>query len=596
MKVSIMKRNNFIFKIHCVLVYIFITVQPNFAQDFILDINPAEVRDPRSAFVNPAIISKQGIPLVVGMRFLHMGIVDNSVALKHSYFGASSDNAILGFHYGLNLQYFNYPKIRESRCSFLLSRPLIDILSIGTNLNILTRDYPDKSEMIEPEALPRTVDFSFGTGLFLGPYQDFTVGLSIDHINRPDVTSDNSGIRQGIAMDFGLQYNYGFFSPSLYVHHSEGEISTVLSLEGNSEKLGMVRMAYGGEKLIFEGQLHFARNRMSIGYRMDYPLNELKDVSYGSHQIAFIYRYRPPRSIDAYFDIEAKFDDLTINRKWVSIIANKGVTTKDIDALDKYQMNLFDEDSRKRFMQDAQKIRGSDAAYERMKLDKTLDHYKKLLKEMVEKKRTALGRKNIPIKIVTPPGTGSRAVSLLGFIVDSLQIPSDSVNLVFTSGYGKSDKSKFEEILEQLRARMADTRKLMKNVQINLISDESLSEDVAVFEAKHRVASANPVHSWRLVIKKADETVIVLAGPKDPERIVWDWQDKKNKRIRRGKYTYYLQWKDEFLGSWKPKNPDIHSFEVFEKPSSLKYYIGGKITPSRDEESIEIFLKTKDTT
>ena len=596
MKVSIMKINNFTFKIHCVLIYIFITVQPNFAQDFILDINPAEVRDPRSAFVNPAIISKQGIPLVVGMRFLHMGIVDNSVALKHSYFGASSDNAILGFHYGLNLQYFNYPKIRESRCSFLLSRPLIDILSIGTNLNILTRDYPDKSEMIEPEALPRTVDFSFGTGLFLGPYQDFTVGLSIDHINRPDVTSDNSGIRQGIAMDFGLQYNYGFFSPSLYVHHSEGEISTVLSLEGNSEKLGMVRMAYGGEKLIFEGQLHFARNRMSIGYRMDYPLNELKDVSYGSHQIAFIYRYRPPRSIDAYFDIEAKFDDLTINRKWVSIIANKGVTTKDIDALDKYQMNLFDEDSRKRFMQDAQKIRGSDAAYERMKLDKTLDHYKKLLKEMVEKKRTALGRKNIPIKIVTPPGTGSRAVSLLGFIVDSLQIPSDSVNLVFTSGYGKSDKSKFEEILEQLRARMADTRKLMKNVQINLISDESLSEDVAVFEAKHRVASANPVHSWRLVIKKADETVIVLAGPKDPERIVWDWQDKKNKRIRRGKYTYYLQWKDEFLGSWKPKNPDIHSFEVFEKPSSLKYYIGGKITPSRDEESIEIFLKTKDTT
>lgn len=598
-----MKKYNLLFKIGCVLFISFINVSHSFTQDFILDVNPAEVRDPRAAFVNPAIISKQGVPLVVGLRILHMGIFDNSVALKHSYFGASSDIPLFGFHYGANVQFFNYSKIREGRFSFLLSRPLIDILTVGTNLNILTRDYsdiliqdyPDNSDLILDELLSGTIDYSLGAGLFLGPYQDFTVGLSIDHINQPDVTMDNSGLRQSIAMDFGLQYNYGFFSPSLYVHHSEGETSTLLSVEGNSEKLGMIRMAFGGEKLVFEGQLNLKRNRMSIGYRLDYPLNELKDASYGSHQVAFIYRFKPPiPSIDAFFDIEAKFDNLTIIRKGVSIVANKGVSIEDIETLNKYQVNLFDENSRRDFIQKAQKIRGSDAAYEHMKLDKAYDRYKKLLKEMVQKKRAALGRRDVPIKIITPPGTGSRAVALLGFIVDSLGIPSDSVNIVFTPGYGNKGKNKFEEILEQLRAKMADKRELMKKVQINVISDESLSEDTAVFEAKRRIASANPVHSWRLIIKKADETVIALGGSKDPKRIDWDWRDKQNKRIRQGTYTYYIQWKDERLGAWKPRNPDVHSFKVKEKPSSLTYYIGGKVKPSIDEESIEIFLKTKD--
>ncbi|MBN1351584.1 type IX secretion system membrane protein PorP/SprF [candidate division KSB1 bacterium] len=576
------------------LILIIAAISPAFAQDYILETNPADVRDPRAAFVNPAIISRQGIPVVAGMRILHLGIADNSFAIKHSFLGGSCDIPVFGFHYGANLQVLNHIKIREMRGSLLLSRPLIDILALGLNMNILTRDYPDKSDMIDEEDLPGTADFSFGCGLFLGPVQDFTVGLSLDHINQPDVTSDNSGFHQPLTMDFGVQYTYGFFSPSLYMHYAKENTSVMFGVEGAKPTLGMLRMALGGEKLVFEGKLNLFDERMGMGYRLDFPLNELNTASYGSHQIVFSYRFVSPRSIDAFFTVDAKFDKLTITRKWVSIVANKGVTIDDIDALKKYKVNIFDDESRKSFIKNAQQISGRDLTnYERVELDDTFLQHKALLRKLVAQKRAKLGRQDVPIKIMAPPGTGTRAIGLLGFIVDSLQIPSDSVNIVFTPGADGEDQKKFEEILEQLRAKIADRRGLMRKVQINIIADETLSHDTAVFEAKRRVASASSVHSWRLTIKKGDDIVSTLAGTSDPKRITWNWRDKQKKRIRQGKYKYYLEWKNKALSGWEPENPEVHSFQVTELPSSVTYHLGDDVK-SASEESVEFFLKPED--
>ncbi|MCI0511786.1 type IX secretion system membrane protein PorP/SprF [candidate division KSB1 bacterium] len=535
--------------------------RPLAAQNLI-EANPANFSDHRSAFINPAIIMNQGKQVHAGIRIFQMGFLDNNAtAFKHSYVGYSQAYSMwpkTGF--GVTAQYLSTPVYTQGNYSLLAGRKITDILSIGARLNVFSKGYSlENADLIDPrdpvfsKGLTKYV-FSGGLGMFIGPVSNLAVGIAVDHLNRPNVSLAGTPLRQPITFDFGISYTFSSIGPAVYVNYQDNRTATTFGFDWQYHFLGHVGLYYGARSLILDAGINVLDHRMTIGYRMDFPLMDLNDYSVGTHLLGLAYRFSDP--IDADFEIMSSVDFLNVSETFLTVEADRGIELKDLNALEEYSLDIFDRESLERLKDSANVVEVRDLNNRQSaQLDQaSYKYYKKTLVDMIEKKIAQTGGRAFKVEIMSPPRTGNRALALLNFVVDTLGMPAENVHIVFTQDYSKPQKTNGSSIIEAIKTQKQDANTKMKRVKVEIQGSSKLSEDQTVFKVR-RLRSTKPVHSWRVVIERNDRIIKKIVGVKEPNEVPWDWKDEEDLLVQPGEYFYYFQWKDKMLGTWTPSSP-----------------------------------------
>lgn len=551
------------------LIFIMLIYQlPGFSQNMV-EANPANIYNPEAAFVNPAIILAQGRQVFTGIRLLQMGFIDNnSTAFKHSMLSYSQPFSVFlpKFGYGFNAQFLSTPWFSKGNYSFVVAKKITDILTIGGKGSVFTIGYDLSDANLENPIDPvfekgMKISFSSGVGILIGPVSNLTVGMSVDHLNRPTVNLTGNDLRQPITFDFGIHYMYGAFGPSFNVNHQDYLTVTTFGFETQSQRIGRAGIFYGNKSVILDGKLFLMNGKMAVGYRMDLSLDsELISYSAGQHLVSLTYQFSEP--IDADFKVISTTDYVNCVEKRLTIIADQGLSLDNIKDLQRYKLDLFDRRSVDALIDSAEVYNG--LTYENSggaELDEeSLNYYKRAILDKIQQS----GNKNFKVNVTAPPGGGTRALAFFNFLVKDLGIPAQNVNLVFAQDYTAPNADFTTPILEAFKtAIMAQNQNtLLKRVKIPIENQQVFTPKEAVFKIV-RMRKSKPVLAWRLVIEKDKKIVRKIPALREPPpEVSWDWRDDDNKLISPGEYSYYFQWKDNMAGSWKPDSPRKRSLIV----------------------------------
>lgn len=254
---------------------------------------------PDIGFHNPAPLVFIGKPqAMVGIHLLHVGFSDDN--LRNNFLSYSQPIGS-STAFGVRGQYFTSNIFQRGNFSLLLSQKVWrDILSVGLNANFLTHSF-DTGKFImfdfnDPaiEAGTNQYAFSFGLGLFSQPLPGLFIGLSIDHLNEPDISIDKSGVLKQKVINMGIAYGNFPVIPQFDINFEDDDIFTQFGVRKSflEQKLD-VYAGYG--QFQSEGSNLFAQMQFKIGdlgiwYNFQHALTEdLSGYSSGSHQFGICY-------------------------------------------------------------------------------------------------------------------------------------------------------------------------------------------------------------------------------------------------------------------------------------------------------------------
>ncbi|MDZ7262560.1 MAG: type IX secretion system membrane protein PorP/SprF [candidate division KSB1 bacterium] len=457
---------------------------------------------------------------------------------------------------GLTGQSFNSAYFDQGNYSLLLSRDLSRNLSCGIKFNVFTKHYKnldlkDPGDPVFAGKGSRTkAVFSLGAGFFFQPVYNLMLGFSMDHFTHPDVTLMEDGLHQPLVTDFGIRYRFRSLGSFMNLSLNNDELySTTFGIESYLWQTGVLRMGYVSSMLRFEGQLNIGE-KMSLNYSLDYPFNDINDVSYGSHQLGFVFRFDGTSATEANFTVRSSVNTLNMTVAYDSIFVDQGITPQTLDELANYGVNLFEKDVLQTIRKGAEVTKQSlGKGNMPPSSDPYFDEYKKKILDQIK-----IYGVDLDIEIMSPPGTGEKAIAFLNYLVDSVGVSSDRVRIFFSQN---GDNQSSGSLVEALKAKMADVKGTMKRVVFVVPERPEFSTDHTVFEIIP-TRSSQPIFSWRLIIENSNQEVIKsFGGNRFKSRISWDWKDNNNQYIRHDNYYWYFQWKEKSSSDWKPSRDKV---------------------------------------
>jgi hypothetical protein len=203
--------------------------------------------------------------------------------------------------FGVRGQYFTSNIFQRGDFSILLSQRVYkDILSIGLNANLLTRNYDTGKftmfDFNDPaiEAGTNQYAFSFGLGLFSQPIPGLFIGMSIDHLNEPDISIDKSGVLKQKVINMGIAYGNLPIIPQFDINMEDDDVFTQFGVRKSflDQKLD-VYAGYGqfqSEGSSLFAQMEFKIGDLEIWYNFQHSLTaDLSQFLNGSHQFGISY-------------------------------------------------------------------------------------------------------------------------------------------------------------------------------------------------------------------------------------------------------------------------------------------------------------------
>jgi len=254
---------------------------------------------PDIGFHNPAPLVFIGRPqAMVGIHLLHVGFSDDN--LRNNFLSYSQPISS-STAFGVRGQYFTSNIFQRGNFSLLLSQKVYkDILSIGLNANLLTRNYDTGKftmfDFNDPaiEAGTNQYALSFGLGLFSQPMPGLFIGMSIDHLNEPDISIDKSGVLKQKVINMGIAYGNLPVIPQFDINIEDDDIFTQFGIRKSFlDRKFDVYAGYG--QFQSEGSSLFAQMEFKIGdlgvwYNFQHSLTaDLSGYSSGSHQFGISY-------------------------------------------------------------------------------------------------------------------------------------------------------------------------------------------------------------------------------------------------------------------------------------------------------------------
>ncbi len=410
--------------------------------------------------------------------------------------------------------------------------------------------------------------YSYGVGLFMRPISRLSAAISLNNINRPSKSFDDSNNKREnrvpFIADFGIKFQVsrtiGF---SLFSNWQEDIFTPGMVAEAMIENdAGLIRAGYVDRGLMFEGKVAIGSG-FGISYRLDYPFSKINNVSYGSHQIGFGWNMR--FNSDYTFNIKASKDTVHIIKEYYCIKIQKG------EDRDKLFAHLDPEDwtyPEKRGQDD--KTESQQEKKGGMTLDDIggffphnsyLDAYRDNFAEIREYVKKA--KKDLTIDIFYRDAvTAERAVVIRNFLIDSLNFNPKKVILHQEKN---GDENPLSEKLKQ--AKKDSLRQLLEQeamlarfnnsdfIEIKTQPTESMVPQKIFFHITD--AKVRRVSRWRILITDAlGEPFHQINGVNTIESLVeWDGFQDDGTLMDPGNYYYQFQYSFDGGNTWIPKNP-----------------------------------------
>ncbi len=524
--------------------------------------NPADITDLQTLFINPAILPYQNLSFNLGMKVYHVGFLsDNSTGLKYSYNSNSFPNIILhGVGVGITLQSFDTPYLNNAGIGVSLGYSVTPNLSIGISAQGSNLHYdPSKFDLVNPfdpvfQNGTGQWNVSFGAGFLVRPNEKLSVGLSCNNINRPDLSLINDGARLPFELDFGIKYYFNnIFGASVFSHYQDEELTVGILAEANIDNKGLIKTGYVDRCVMFEGFLNIF-NGLSVTYRLDYPLYEVNEFSYGSHQLGLTWnmKYNPNYT----FNIQASKDTVKVVKEFTKIKIGKRENRTQIFSNLDYRDLQFPE---KRASEEISTTESSgmslDDITEGLPHNNHLEAYRDNFLGIRENMKS---NKDITIIIYFPDATtGERARVIKNYLIDSLKFKDDDIKLYRESkkhqdfNLQESKKDSIQNLIQNSDNQFTNS----EYIEISSPSIEKLMPEKLYFHITN--VKLRRVSKWRILITNyLKEPIHEIVGYHNIENLVeWDCFKNDGTLIDVGNYYYQFQYSIGGGNRWFPKDP-----------------------------------------
>jgi hypothetical protein len=537
------------------------------AQNLIIA-NAADRGDTRASLLNPAVAIMQDPLFTLGSQALHYGVLSGGFDLRNSYFSLTTSNrSFWGFDhfgYGLQSQVLQTPLYNTVTLNALAGKKLHENFAAGINIGFINRAFDRSQFEFEDQndpAFNRLSKWIFpdvGVGFVAVPHHNVTVAFSASHLTRPNVAMSGEKVPMPRAFSLGAIFGMGYFRALIGVSRDDGKTLPSLGFESFRPDLGFLKIAFGREAATFEGSVHVMQG-VSFSYRYNYPMNELRLASSGSHEAGISFNFRknrtpyepewlkaeyarrePPAINPATaFVVRSAFDTLKIVDKFIYRKIDPSFTPKELATL---PVNiLFSADSLEPALPQIgakHLMRGIEAAVSdaarkfdipsdsvgivrAMQKDHTanyLDFLRDLAKGMQDPK--------FHTRIVAP--AEEKRVYLLLKYLSLYGALNDRLEIARRDSTPKSEQ-------DRLAGR--------KIPQFVFHRELNVAADTFKFALNLNDLRRGPV-KWEFIIEDADGNELLnYAGEKQiPRRYAWNWCCKDGQLPLPGTYYYYLRW------------------------------------------------------
>ncbi len=545
------------------------------AQDLIRT-NPADLSDPQALFINPALLPYQNLSFNVAMKILHAGFLEgNGLGLRHFHNSISVPNPMLNnLGLGVTWQNFDSPFHTDNGIGLAVGYSVRPGFSLGFSMHgsnfHLDKDQMTEVELKDPLLANRLGKwyYSYGIGLFVRPISKVSLGLSMNNINRPSKSFDDSNNKKEnrvpFVADFGVKFHVSrAIGISLFNNwqedvHAPGVVAEAL-LENDA---GLIRAGYVDRGLMFEGKVAIGSG-FGISYRLDYPFSEINKVSYGSHQIGFGWNLK--FNSDYTFNIRASEDTVRIIKEYYKIRIHKAEDrSKLFEQLDPDDWKYPEKAKKTEEIQVETDKKGG------MTLDviggffphnNYLDAYKENFAQIRDHMKTTNRKLTINI-FYRDAVTAERAAVIRNFLTDSLGFDQKNVILHREKNGGEisadhKQKQARNDSLRLLIEQEAALARFNDSDYIEIKTDpvESMMPNKIFFHITD--AKVHRVSRWRIMIADAiGEPFHVINGFNTIESLVeWDGFQDDGTLMEPGNYYYQFQYSFDGGNTWIPKNP-----------------------------------------
>lgn len=257
--------------------------------------NVSDAEDFRSVFTNPAVLSFAPPHVAVGAEVLHVGAEDEGLGLSRGHLSVASPTRMPGL--GFSVRYLRTPRFSDMTLQLQAGRRLWRGLALGANAGVRQLHYDPSGFNLEIPDDPllairqSKLVATLGMGAFAHIGRSLTAGLSIEDLNRPNVSlSSTSTYSQPFALHGGVKLYLGGLRVGVGARTISGRVSWIASAERwfDAER-AMLRVLALSQQAAFEGQLEI-RGGVALDYRFTYPWNDLRLASTGTHHVSIVAR------------------------------------------------------------------------------------------------------------------------------------------------------------------------------------------------------------------------------------------------------------------------------------------------------------------
>lgn len=257
--------------------------------------NPANYEEPRVLFISPAAMARQNMAqIATGYELYYSGLFHNVLA------ALSLPSKRLGV-FGWQGQYFTAEVYRQADFSFVYGRTLLhQKIGLGLNLGLFFFSYNQGDfQLVDPgdpvfrEGTSKSA-LDLGLSLLANPIDPLFIGLTIKHLNRPNISLVGDDVRLPIYFQSGLLLRWAIVSPVINFEYDEQELNIDLGLQRwfLNHKF-MIRANYYRYNLgVTAGFIiPLANNWVRLDYEYRYPLSELSGASNAYHLFMVSYGF-----------------------------------------------------------------------------------------------------------------------------------------------------------------------------------------------------------------------------------------------------------------------------------------------------------------
>ncbi len=556
----------------------------------LISADPADTFDPETIFINPGAIPFQHGQAMLGMKVYQLGFLKSQeLGLRTSYFSLSLPENFGGLlNLGLTGQNFSVPLYDQTNFSLLIANRLFERLSIGIKYNLFSKSYHQKYfDLVNPDDPvfakgTLKLAHSIGAGIILFPWSTLSVGLSCDHLNRPDVSLFQDTYRQPLVVDFGLRYSWRYFSSSIYFNQLQQHWQFNWMFESRPSASSTFKFGFVQQSAKLGAQFYLL-NGLSINYMFDYPFYEVNQMSNGSHQIGLIYNLEhgdrlkelqftkynegkiPNFSLASQFYVEMSSDKLEIVTQKIERTIADEIPHDALKHLTKLELALDDSSfSPERFNQHGTlKDQNLNRLYASAKYSTTYGEY---LKQFTQSSTSGA------LDLIADPNSKSRAAELR----DSLIARSSLLR-------------------EQIKIRQSENNPVTKRIELHtlprssveekfILNPESVIFHISSFKMKRYTGV------WKLIITDyaGQEIKTFIRKGQAPEEISWDWRDNNGNLIKPDIYYYSFRWEEK---NGHSSGSDPQAFAVTKISRTLEIDVRSRPDHQKDQgATVEIKL------